>query len=287
LKWAGSIPKVVKTCSAMAFIAIPLSLIGSADSPPNITSIIEKSVAANNRDWQAQPEFSWTEHYIKSKIDSDGKVTGTSSNITQSLMIDESPYSRLIAVDNEPLNKERGAEEREKLKREIVKRRDESASARKSRIGKYKDERAEEHLLMQEMVSAFNFRLLGTEQMEGVPCYHLLATPKPDYKPPVEKARVLKGMRGQMWIDTKQYHWVKIAAEVTQPVTFGFFIAKVNPGTRFEVLQMPVDQYWLPKRFIQTVNASVFGIYGYRNKEETSYSDYKRSPNGYTQASLR
>lgn len=241
----------------------------------------------NTRDWRAQPEFSWTEHYIKSKVDADGKVTGKTSNTTKALMIDGSPYSFLIAVNNEPLSREQQAQEQAKLEREIASRNRESSSARSSRIKKYKDERSEEHLLMQQMVTAFNFRLLGEEEMGGVKCYHFEATPKPDYTPPVEKARVLKGMRGQMWIDVEHYHWVKVTAEVTQPVSFGFFIAKVNPGTRFEVDQAPFDDYWLPKRFVQTVNASVFGIYNYRSREETEYSDYKRAKQEVADAEAR
>jgi hypothetical protein len=190
-------------------------------------------------------------------------------------MLDGSPYNRLIGINNEPLSHPQQQIEQAKLEREAAARRSQSASQRRARISKYAQERSDEHLLMQQMVAAFNFEEVGDEQIDGIECYRFKAIPKPDYNPPLQKARVLKGMQGQLWIDKQQYHWVKVQAEVTQPVSFGFFIAKVNPGTRFELRQAEFGRYWLPKHFIQTVSASVLGFYGFRSQEETFYSDYR------------
>jgi hypothetical protein len=260
----------------VAIAASPISAAG-ANQTSNALAIIQNAVAANDRDWKAQPAFSHTERYIKSKFDADGQATVSSSRTSEVLMIDGSPYSRLIAINNEPLSGAKRAAEQTKLEREIAIRRNESESQRRSRIGKYKEERSEEHLLMREMVAAFHFKLIGQEEVEGVSCYRFEATPNADYRPPVEKARVLKGMRGHMWIDSRQYHWVKVQADVFEPVSFGFFIAKVNPGTRFELDQQPFDKYWVPKHFIETVNANLFGLYGHRSKEETFYSNYQQA----------
>jgi hypothetical protein len=125
------------------------------------------------------------------------------------------------------------------------------------------------------MVDAFTFKLNREEQVGGVDCYLLDAIPNPDYRPPVEKARVLLGMKGHLWVDKAEHHWVKVEAEVTKPVQFGFFIAQVKPGTRFELEQAPVGGVWLPKRFVENVNASIFGIYGMRSRQEEIYSDYR------------
>jgi len=260
------------TCVAIAATAV--SVAGASQSP-NTVMIIQNAVAANERDWKAQPAFSHTERYIKSKVDADGHATASSSKTSEVLMIDGSPYSRLTAINNEPLSGTKQAAEQAKLDREIAKRRNESESEKHSRIERYREERSEEHLLMREMVAAFHFKLLGQEQIDGVSCYRFEATPKADYRPAVEKARVLKGMRGHMWIDARQYHWVKVQADVFEPVSFGFFIAKVNPGTRFELDQEPFESYWLPKHFVETVNANLFGLYGHRSKEETFYSNYQ------------
>ena len=80
-----------------------------------------------------------------------------------------------------------------------------------------------------------------------------------------------------MWIDKQAYHWVKVQADVIEPVTFGFFLAKVNPGTRFELDQSPLGNVWLPRHFIQSVNASVLGLYGIRDQDEFFYSNYREN----------
>jgi hypothetical protein len=190
------------------------------------------------------------------------------------MMIEGSPYERLVKVNNEPLSVQEEQQEQRKLNKEVQARQKESSKERHSRISKYQEERAEEHLLMQQMVDAFVFKLVGEENVEGVPCYVLEATPKPSYHPPVEKARVLTGMQGKLWIAKNGFHWVKIEAHVIRSVPFGLFIAQVKPGTAFELRQAPVGSVWLPKYFSQSVNATVLGFYGMRSKEEEHYSDY-------------
>jgi hypothetical protein len=241
---------------------------------PSVADVIRRSIATNTADWQAQPDYAYQEFDLKSKVDASGKVRPQESKTYEVMMIEGSPYNRLIAVDNEPLGRAQAAQENARLQREMLRRQHESAADRNARLTKYRNGRAEEHLLMQQMTEAFNFKLVGEETLEGAECYVLDAYPRPDYHPPVERARVLTGMRGRLWIDKAGYHWVKVQAEVISPVEFGLFLAQVKPGTKFELDQAPVGGVWLPKCFTESVNASVLGLYGYRSKEEEHYSDY-------------
>jgi hypothetical protein len=245
-----------------------------AESPPSVADIIRRSVETNTTDWKAQPDYAHREFDLKSKVDSNGKLQPQLSKTYEVLMIEGSPYSRLIAIDNEPLSVGQAAQENAKLQREMLRRQHENASDRQTRLAKYRNTRAEEHMLMQQMTEAFNFKLVGEETLEGAECYVLDAFPRPDYHPPVERARVLTGMRGRLWIDKSAYHWVKVQAEVISPVEFGLFLAQVKPGTKFELDQAPVGGVWLPKCFTESVNASVLGLYGYRTRAEEHYSDY-------------
>ncbi len=272
--------QTVRGLRATSMFAVGLSIVGPAFtanhdvSNPSTTEIIRRSVAANTADWKAQPQYAYQELDLKGKVDSSGKVQPQSSRTYEVVMIEGSPYNRLIAIDNEPLSRARAAQENAKLQREILRRQQETPADRRTRIGKYQNGRAEEHLLMQQMVEAFNFRLVGEEMVEGAECYVLDALPRPDYHPPVERAKVLTGMRGRLWIDKSGFHWAKVEAEVFSPVQFGLFIAQVKPGTKFQLNQAPVAGVWLPKCFTQSVNASVLGLYGYRTREEEHYSDY-------------
>jgi hypothetical protein len=262
--------------SVVVVVSVILASSGFGSSPPapNAAEIIKKSVAVNTADWKAQPQYSYRENDTKSKIDANGEMKVEHSRSYEVSMIEGSPYNRLIAINNEPLSPAQQQQEQIKLKREASRRQKESASDREARLSKYKGERSEEHMLMQQMVAAFQFRLKGEEQLAGTACYVFDAIPNPNYRPPIQRARVLTGMKGRMWIDKAHYHWVKVEAEVTSPVEFGLFIARVKPGTKFRLEQAPVGDVWLPKRFTQTVNASVLGIYGMHSSEEERYSDY-------------
>jgi hypothetical protein len=262
----GSGALLAFSCSALLF--------GAQSGALGVSSIVERSVSANEADWGAQPQYSYRVHNLKGKSGQDGRLKVDSSKTYEVVMIDGSPYQKLIAIDNQPLSRDQQAQEVEKLKKETAARHSQSQAEREQRVSKYRASRAEEHLLMQQMVQAFNYRLVGEESVGGTECYVLQADPNPNYQPPVEKARVLTGMRGRLWIDKNQYHWVKVEAQVVRPVQFGYFVAQVKPGTRFELEQAAFGTVWLPKRFSQSVNATVFGLYGMRNHEECDYSDY-------------
>ncbi len=249
---------------AAMLLALPVSFRAQDTSAAHV--IVHRSVQVNNADWKAQPDYSFRRSDVEGSLRQTFEVT----------MLQGSPYERLLALNDKPIGPDQQRQEQAKLEREIRGRHNETARQRHARIAKYEDDRAEANFLMRQMVSAFTFHLLGQEQIDGVDCYVLRATPNPAYRPPVEKARALTGMQGRMWIDKAHYHWVKIQARVTRPVAFGLFIAKVKPGTRFELEQTPVGAVWLPKKFVQTVNASVLGFYAIQSQDETYWSNYRQ-----------
>lgn len=268
--WVGAVFLLLFPCA-------PVCLSQPADHALSATEIIHLSTLANSADWRARPDQSFREDDVKTKIDSGGRNGAAQAKAFEVMMIEGSPYERLIGINNEPLGRVQQHQEEIKLHLEINRRQNESPAERQTRISKYQSQRAEEHLLMDQMAAGFHFRLNGEQTIEGTNCYVLDALPNPDYRPPVERARVLTGMKGRLWIDKAHYHWVRVQAEVISPVQFGFFIAKVKPGTRFELEQAPVADVWLPKCFTVTVNATVLGLYGMRSKEEVHYSDYHQS----------
>jgi hypothetical protein len=264
---------------AAVLAIVPFSAVAAAGPQTlQLNDLIKKSVVANDSDWKALPAYTHEERDVDGKVDAGGHVHNKEAKTYRVMMMAGSPYNEVIAINGEPLDPERKAQERNKLIAERDKRASETPAARASRIEKYKKERAEEHLLMQQMVVAFRFHMAGEESIDGHDCYVLDATPNPDYKPPVSKARVLTGMKGRLWIDKKSYHWVRVHAQVVTPVEFALFIAKVRPGTEFELNQEPVDgQIWLPSHFSESVNARVLGFYDIRTRHDEYYSNYQRN----------
>jgi len=241
-----------------------------ASQPLTAGEIVRRSVQANERDWQAAPSFAHQERETEKKDDT------ITDRTYQVITMDGSPYRRLIAIDGQPLSEIRERQEMQKEKRELARRRSETPEARQARMQKFQKDRDRDHLLMTQMAVAFTFHLIGEQTIDGHAAYVLDADPKPDYKPVTHECKVLLGMRGKMWVDKEQFHWIKVEAEVIHSVTFGGFLARVDPGTSFMLENEPVGaDVWQPKRFEMRVAAAV--LFWQRNSVTTdTYRDYQQ-----------
>jgi len=73
----------------------------------NVETIIQKSVEANNRDWDADPEFDYTER--------DEEKDGIKTH--EVTMLYGSPCRRVVAVNGHPVSPSKKAEEQKKFER--------------------------------------------------------------------------------------------------------------------------------------------------------------------------
>ncbi len=129
------------------------------------------------------------------------------------------------------------------------------------------------------MVNAFQFQLAGQAEVDGRSCWIFDARPKPRYQSATREGKILKAMQGRLWVDQQTYQWVKVHAEVMRPVSFYGFLAKVGPGTEFDLEQAPVaDNLWLAKRFSVRVRASALGFLNEDSTESDTYRDYQPMP---------
>jgi hypothetical protein len=237
---------------------------------PDPIGIVRKSLEVMAVDWERAPDYSYVEREVQSKREAAPTIKSY-----QVLVIEGSPYHRLIGVDDKPLSPGEQAEEDRKMQIEADKRRKETEKEQKKRMAKYLRERNRENDMMREMADAFQFRLAGEESVNGHECWVLDTSPNPNYEPKDREGRVLTGMTGRLWIDKNSNQWVKARAEVVKPVSFFGFLAKVGPGTRFVLEQEPIsNNVWLPKHFNMQVNASALGFLNEDSREDDSYRDY-------------
>jgi len=252
-------------CSAFLIFS---SCLAAAQLSPD--EIIRRSVTANERDWREAPSFALHDRNIERK---DSQVIDHTYAV---IMMQGSPYRKLIAIDNHPLSAERQRQEDQKELRELARRRSETPEERESRLRKYQKDREQDHMLMAQMAAAFKFHLVGETTLAEHPVYILDATPDPNYKPPTHEAKVLTGMQGRLWVDKNEFHWARVEAEVIRNVTFGGFLAKVGPGTRFVLEKEPVGgDIWQPKEFsVQVVSSILF--FSHNSSTTDEFSDYRR-----------
>ena len=261
-------------CTLVLSVATAAAGMFALAAAPNPDDIISKSIAVTKSDWAEASKYSYLERDVESKRH-DPRMAKT----FRVLMIDGSPYNLVTAIEDRPLAPDEKAAEQRKLQREIQKRQKESERERDKRIAKYKKESERDHDMLQEMITAFEFHLNGEAQVDGRSCWVLDAEPKPGYEPTDHEGRVLKGMKGRLWIDKATYQWVKVHAEVVKPVTFYGFLAKVGPGTAFDLEQAPVaGDVWMPKAFSVSVRGSALGLFSENSTESDTYRDYQPMP---------
>ena len=249
---------------------LTLAAAGMAAAAPSIDvpALIQRSVEANNRDWQAAPNY----RYLETDRDHDGGKT------YQVLMILGSPYRKLVALQGEPLSAARQADEQRRLERTIALRRRESPSQRAQRVSAYRQGRERDRELIEQLTRAFNFRLVGEQQLGQHTVVALRAAPRPGYHPPTTDTKVLTGMQGELWIDPETSQWVKVEAEVIHPVWIEGFLARVDPGTRFELEYTPVTRdVWLPSHFAMSSRAKVLLLFSKRGQADETYSGYRKT----------
>jgi len=267
--WGVTVNRLVRLFLAMTGWAA-----AGVVTQPNALEIVQKSVQQVEANWSQAPSFAYIERDVRSKRDSEALTKSY-----QVLMIDGSPYRRLVSLSDKPLNSGDQADEGQKMQMEIERRQHESERERNKRIAKYVKDRARDLAMIRAMSNAFQFHLAGAETVDGHDCWVLDVSPKPGYNPKDREGRVLTGMTGRLWIDKDQNQWVKAQAEVIKPVSFYGFVARVEPGTRFLLEQRPVStSLWLPAHFSVKVNASAFGFLNEDSQEDETYRDYKPMP---------
>jgi phenolic acid decarboxylase len=242
--------------------------VASSAAQTDPRAIVEHSVQAIETDWNAAPDYECFERDLE---------IGGGSKTFHDLMIMGSPYEQLVAVNDKPLSPPEQEEQKHKLEETVKRRHDETEQARRQRIAKYRASRERDHLFLQQIAKGFNFTLVGQQEMEGYNVYVLNALPRPGYQPPNLEAEVLKGMQGTLWVDQKTYQWVRVEARVMRPVWIEGFVAKVSPGTEFELDRMPVQgDIWLPKHFVMKGRTKILFFFNHNSNENETYYDYRK-----------
>jgi hypothetical protein len=230
-------------------------------------SIMRRSTDANRADWIAAPDYA----YMERTHNDDGTKT---YDVT---MILGSSYKRLVKDGDTLLSAAEQAKEERKLRAEIAKREGESPEERARRIAEYQKQRERAHRIIEEMPRAFDYTVATTRPVGSRTVYVLQATPRKGYNPPNIESRVLTAMRGEFWIDTITFQWVRASAVVLQSVSIDGFLARIQPGTEFEVEQMPMTgDVWLPKHFQIRSRSSILFFFHHHINEEDTYFDYRK-----------
>ena len=250
-----------------------LFLIASAAFAQDANEIIRRSTERDFTNFENRKNYTYQERTEIRQYDGKGKLSKTEVATNEILILEGQPYERLIARNDQPLSEKDAAKEQRKLDNELDKRRNHSASEK----AKLEKERIEEQKYIREFTEAFDFRVIGEEPVSGKPAWILSVTPKPGYRARNSEAKMFAKLRGKVWIDKGEYHWVNAEGEAIDTLSFGFFLFRVAPGATVSFEQTSVNgEVWLPSRISVRAEARIAVLKKMHAEIDITYRDYRK-----------
>lgn len=233
---------------------------------PNANEIVRRSLAAADRGWKARDTYKYVERDDERRLDSSGGVKSESVDVSRVIFVNGNPFDETIGHNGGPPT----PSEKRKDQEALNKLKSETPAERQARLEKERENRDFIH----EVPKAFNFRLIGRQQVNGRTAYVLFATPIPGYHAHSKYGKIFPKVNGKLWVDAQDYGWVRVEANVMEPFSMGL-LARIQRGSHIVFEQERVaDGIWLPKRIQVRATARVFFFMNYATDETITYSGY-------------
>jgi hypothetical protein len=222
-------------------------------------------------------EYTYIEREVQNKLDGKDQVKSTEVKTYEILEIYGEQVQRLIEKDNKPLSDKEAAKEEEKIQKVIDKHKNESESDRTKRDKKDEKDREDDRKFVREVADAYNFKLVGTEQVSGRDSWVIDAEPRPGFVPKMKESSFLPKFHGRVWIDKSDLQLAKMDVECLDTISWGLFLARFHKGSRFMLEQTRVnDEVWLPRQVQAKIDVRLALLKNFNVDLEQSFRDYKK-----------
>jgi hypothetical protein len=224
-----------------------------------------------------QRDYTYIERVERHILDGHGGISKTETSTSEVLEIYGEPVERRTSKDDKPLPPNEAQKEDEKIQKIIDKRKNESQGDRRKRLEREEKDRAEDRKFVLEIADAFNFRLVGSEAINGRDTWVIDAEPRPGYEPKERNAKLLSKFKGRVWIDKAESAWVKLDITAIDTVSVGLVLARIHKGTHLVIeLTRVNNEVWLPKVVRLHFDARIALFKSYDEDVEQAYRDYKK-----------
>jgi hypothetical protein len=249
-----------------------------AQAPPDPREIVRKSVELDQRNARViKRNYTWQMRVAERDTDKDGDVKKTKIETFDHVFLYNRWHDRLIAKDDKPLTPKEEQEQENKIAKLKEKAERETEPERQKRRADGERAIDENRKFLTQIPDAYAFTLKGSETIDGRDTWVIGLTPRPDFKPTVKNADILKKIQATLWIDKQEYQWVKADAQLLEDATFGLFLVRLHKGARLQFEQMKVnDEVWFMRWSRVEGSARVALFVNARGDEETTFSNYRK-----------
>jgi hypothetical protein len=262
--------------SALVIALFCLLFICPARADDDALPIIKKAFEATQANEAVARRYAFNERIECRRFNKQGEEKKRESETYEVTLLDSSEYRRLIAINDKPLSEKAAAKEQRKLEKRIKKIQNETPKQREKRLAGIDKDRDEGRKFLEEITKAFDFRLIGEAEIDGVDTYVVSAEPKEGYEPPSRAAKILPKLRGMLWISKHDYAWVKADMETLDDFTWAATF-KMSEGTKIGFKQHRInDEVWLTERWYIRLRSKTALIFRFNGVFIGSYSAYRR-----------
>ncbi|MGA9544814.1 MAG: hypothetical protein WBQ85_14660 [Candidatus Sulfotelmatobacter sp.] len=227
--------------------------------------------------YQKQRDYTYIVRKVENKLDGEGAIKSSESKIYEVMELYGEQIEREIAKDDQPLSEKDAAKEEKRIDKLTGERKNESEGDRTKRQAEEEKQREKNREFVREVADAYDFRLLGSETLNGRDAWVIGGEPRPGFQAHLKEARILPKYHGRLWIDKKELQLVKLDVEAIDTVSFGWVLARIYKGTRLVIEQTRVnEEVWLPQRVSFRFDARVALFKSYNEEDEDTFRDYKK-----------
>jgi len=237
-------------------------------SIPDVRQIVESSIAATHRHWQARRQYTYVERDQDRRLDSAGLVKSEEVDVSKTILVNGVPFEQLLERSGQPLSAEEERKQKEKLDKL-------SRETPDQRAGRLRKQEEEDTSLVREVPKAFDFQLVGEDVVNGRPAYVLQATPHAGYHAQGKYGKMFPNLEGKLWVDKQDLGWIKADGQVIQPFSMGLFLAQVLRGSHITMEQTCVNGTWMPERVQVRAAAKIFFVKSLVIDRILTYSEYR------------
>jgi hypothetical protein len=239
--------------------------------------IVRRAIELDKHNTEVARNYTYLQREEERRLDGSGNVKSRKVRTFDVMQVDGSPYRRLVSRDDQPLPAAEQKEEMDKLLRSGAERQNETPEQRQKRIAEARKREAKRREPLQEMLDAFDFRLVGSDRVGGFEAWMIDATPRPGFKPRTTSGSILSKLKVRMWVEKEHGQWAKIEAETLGTIAFGGLVIRLSKGSRFSGEQIRInDEVWLPRKWNIEAAARILLVKGMRIEYLYTFSDYKK-----------
>lgn len=222
-------------------------------------------------------EYSFERRTVRTQYEQDGRVKSREVWTSRVDWFDGLRMSWTVGRDDKPLDPKEKAEIEESLRKRAAEWRQKTPEQQRKLLEENRARQRKEMEYLREFPEALDFRRLPDETVEGRAALVYSFSPRPGYKPASMQGSIYRKVRGRIWIDRDEGHFIRLEGEVFDDVSIGGLLAKIGKGTRFHIAQARLDNgVWLPSRQLIRVDARVMLVKNLHREMESTYSGWRR-----------